>query len=242
MIKFFATLKDLAGMRSLELPLSTPITIEDLRQQLAAQFPALAPALPSAIAAVNQEYVFAEHVIHPNDEVAFFPPVSGGDFPPDYYALVEGPVDLNSLTQRIVSPHTGAVTLFSGFVRGQTHEDGTLRQTARLEYEAYKPMALAKMAQVAQEIRQRWPAVQSIAIVQSVGVLQVGQPTVLIACATGHRDEGGFEAARYGIDRLKEIVPVWKKEIGSAGEVWIEGGYHPSAQDVNPPGTVKSSE
>jgi molybdopterin synthase catalytic subunit len=92
-------------------------------------------------------------------------------------------------------------------------------------------MAEAKMAQVAEEIRQRWPAVEGIAIVQRVGRLESGTPTVLIACSAAHRDSGVFEAARYGIDRLKEIVPVWKKEIGPQGETWVEGKYHPKPGD-----------
>lgn len=83
------------------------------------------------------------------------------------------------------------------------------------------------MAQVAQEIRDRWPAVQGIAIVQRIGKLYPGTPTVLIACTAAHRDTGVFEAARYGIDRLKQIVPIWKKEVGPDGESWIEGDYIP---------------
>jgi len=92
-------------------------------------------------------------------------------------------------------------------------------------------MAEAKMAQVAAEIRQRWPVVQGIAIVQRIGRLEAGAPTVLIACTAAHRDTGVFEAARYGIDRLKEIVPVWKKELMPGGEEWIEGGYPPQRGD-----------
>jgi molybdopterin synthase catalytic subunit len=88
-------------------------------------------------------------------------------------------------------------------------------------------MAESKMRQVAEEIRARWPAVQGIAIVQRIGRLEPGTPTVLIACSAAHRDTGVFEAARYGIDRLKEIVPVWKKEVGPGGEQWVEGEYHP---------------
>ena len=72
---------------------------------------------------------------------------------------------------------------------------------------------------------------QGIAIVQRIGQLAVGQPTVLIACASAHRDSGCFEAARYGIDRLKEIVPIWKKEFGSEGELWVEGSYQPQRTD-----------
>ncbi len=104
-------------------------------------------------------------------------------------------------------------------------------ETERLEYEAYEPMALAKMQQVAREIREQYPLVQGIAIVQRVGVLEVGQNTILIACSSGHRDQGCFEAARYGIDRLKEIVPVWKKEVRADGSAWVEGHYVPQPDD-----------
>src|SRR5439155_1294872 len=123
----------------------------------------------------------------------------------------------------ITSPETGAVCIFSGAVRGQTKVGADKLETTRLEYEAYEPMAVVKMQQVAAEIRERWPLVQGIAIVQRIGRLEVGEPTVLIACAAGHRDQGCFEAARYGIDRLKEIVPVWKKEVRPDGSSWVEG-------------------
>jgi molybdopterin synthase catalytic subunit len=116
-------------------------------------------------------------------------------------------------------------------VRGETDKAGNIIQTQRLEYEAYEPMALAKMQQVADEIRQQWPLVQGIAIVQRVGTLEVGQNTILIACSSGHRDQGCFEAARYGIDRLKEIVPVWKKEVRADGMAWVEGHYMPTPDD-----------
>jgi molybdopterin synthase catalytic subunit len=111
-------------------------------------------------------------------------------------------------------------------VRGVTRR-GAAHETSYLEYEAYIPMAEAKMAQVAQEIRARWPVVEGIAIVQRIGKLDPGTPTVLIACSAAHRDTGVFEAARYGIDRLKEIVPVWKKEVSPQGEAWVEGEYLP---------------
>ena len=87
------------------------------------------------------------------------------------------------------------------------------------------------MKQVAGEIRARWPEIEGIAIVQRIGHLQPGTPTVLIACTAAHRDTGVFEAARYGIDRLKEIVPIWKKEIGLNGGVWVEGEYIPRKGD-----------
>ncbi|MFP4323057.1 MAG: molybdenum cofactor biosynthesis protein [Anaerolineales bacterium] len=235
-IRLFATLKDLAGGENVNITLNNAEpTIDDVRAALAAQVPALADALPSAIAAVNQEYVFAGHPVTSDDEIAFFPPVSGGDAWPEHFVLNHGPVDLNDLTARIVRPETGAIALFSGYVRGQTARGDSPGETVRLEYEAYEPMALAKMRQVAEEIRAEWPKVQGIAIVQSIGVLEIGQPTVLIACASAHRDDGCFEAARYGIDRLKEIVPIWKKDVRREDAQWIEGHYHPNADDrANP--------
>ncbi|MBI5931026.1 MAG: molybdenum cofactor biosynthesis protein MoaE [Chloroflexi bacterium] len=237
-VKLFATLKDLAGSNELILQLDEGATIDTVREYVIHQVPALKNALPSAIPAVNHEYVFAGHAIQSGDEVAFFPPVSGGSDQanwPEMTLLAENPIDLNELTAQIVTPATGAIALFSGYVRGETKTGNGVAATTRLEYEAYAPMAVAKMQQVITEIRQQWPLVQGIAVVQRVGHLEVGQPTVLIACGAGHRDQGCFEAARYGIDRLKEIVPVWKKEIRPEGDAWVEGKYQPKPED-----TIKS--
>jgi molybdopterin converting factor subunit 1 len=226
----FATLKDLAGQSRLTIQVPEGATVEDVRRAVAALHPHLEPNLQAAVAAVNREYAFAGDKVAESDEVAFFPPVSGGGYP-EIFRLADEPIDTDELVAAITIPATGAVCLFSGMVRGQTDKDGNLIQTQRLEYEAYEPMALEKMKQVALEIRDRWPLVQGIAIVQRVGKLDVGQNTILIACSSGHRDQGCFEAARYGIDRLKEIVPVWKKEIGRDGSAWVEGHYLPSAKD-----------
>lgn len=145
---------------------------------------------------------------------------------PTILSLTEDSLDLDALLARITLPTTGASVVFTGIVRGVTSR-GETHETTCLEYEAYQPMAEEKMKQVADEIRQKWPTIEGIAIVQRVGKLDAGTPTTLIACTAAHRDTGVFEAARYGIDRLKEIVPVWKKEIGPGGEAWVEGHYHP---------------
>jgi len=149
---------------------------------------------------------------------------------PTIFAITEQVLDLDELLERITLPTSGAACLFSGMVRGVTRR-GEPHDTVYLEYEAYKPMAEAKMRQVADEIRSRWPSVEGIAIVQRIGRLDPGTPTVLIACTAAHRDTGVFEAARYGIDRLKEIVPIWKKEVGPDGQAWVEGDYLPSHKD-----------
>ncbi len=145
---------------------------------------------------------------------------------PTIFSITEDELDLNALLAQITLPSTGAAAVFTGMVRGVTSR-GDAHETSYLEYEAYVPMAEAKMKQVADEIRQKWPTVEGIAIVQRVGRLYPKTPTVLIACTAAHRDTGVFDAARYGIDRLKEIVPVWKKEVSPAGEEWVEGDYIP---------------
>lgn len=155
--------------------------------------------------------------------------MSGNTYP-TIVAIAYDKLNLDDLLGSITLPTTGAACVFSGMVRGITQR-GDPHETDYLEYEAYKPMAEAKMRQVADEIRLRWPSVEGIAIVQRLGRLDPGAPTVLIACSAAHRDTGVFEAARYGIDRLKEIVPIWKKEIGLQGENWIEGDYIPNRPD-----------
>lgn len=231
-IFLFATLKELMGQDTAVLKLDFPTTVATIRAELAATYPALAPALPSAIAAVNHEFSQNDTVVKAEDEVAFFPPVSGGSCSfPEVVMLAEDPIDLDELTTQIVTSETGAVALFSGYVRGTTQKEEGVQQTDYLEYTAYAPMAILKMQQVIEEIRAQWSGVQGIAVVQRIGHLKVGQPTILIACAAAHRNDGCFEAARFGIDRLKEIVPVWKKEVNTQGEDWVEGHYQPTSDD-----------
>jgi molybdopterin synthase catalytic subunit len=232
-VLLFATLKDIAGQSKLDLELpGNQANIADLRRALSDKMPSLRDHVAIAIAAINEEYAFDQDAIQDGDSVALFPPVSGGsgEFP-EIFRLADGPIDHDEIIAAITVPETGAVCIFSGMVRGRTSKEDAPPETEYLEYEAYEPMAVAKMAQVAAEIREQWPLVQGIAVIQRVGRLEVGQNTVLIACSSGHRDQGCFEAARYGIDRLKEIVPVWKKEIGPDGAAWVEGHYKPGAAD-----------
>jgi molybdopterin synthase catalytic subunit len=157
---------------------------------------------------------------------------------PTFISVTEEELDLNLLLEKITLNSSGAAAVFTGMVRGKTTRTGkgqgieyTPHETEYLEYEAYIPMAEEKMRQIADEIRQKWHSVEGIAIVQRIGKLYPRTPTVLIACTASHRDTGVFEAARYGIDRLKKIVPVWKKEITPQGETWVEGEYIPQKED-----------
>jgi molybdopterin synthase catalytic subunit len=231
-VLFFATLKDRAGQNKITLDLDGEANIADLKSRLEGEFPGLAPVLETALVAINREFAFEEDFIPEGAEVAFFPPVSGGgqDELPAIFLITEEELDLDALVTAITLPSTGAACVFTGMVRRETTR-GQPHQTDFLEYEAFKPMAEEKMRQVADEIRTQWPMVAGIAIVQRIGRLYPGTPTVLIACTAGHRDSGVFEAARYGIDRLKEIVPIWKKEVGLQGETWVEGDYLPKRGD-----------
>ena len=224
-VLFFATLKDMAGTRRITLELPEGATVIELKRLLAIKFPVMKPALRTALVSINREFALDEEVLPAQAEVALFPPVSGGNLP-TYLAITEEVLDLDDLQQKIILPQTGAICCFTGIVRGITQRYEP-HETIYLEYEAYTSMAEAKMQQVADEIRSRWPAVEGIAIVQRIGKLEAGTPTVIIVCSASHRDTGVFEAARYGIDRLKEIVPIWKKEVGPQGEAWIEGTYFP---------------
>jgi molybdopterin synthase catalytic subunit len=231
-VYFFATLREKAGVKSTLIELPDQTRVSEFKQHLLTVFPGLAESMSFALVSVNREYAFDGDIIPSGAELALFPPVSGGSNAelPTIFSITDQALDLDELLAQITLPSTGAACLFSGMVRGQTVRDNP-HETVHLEYEAYRPMAEAKMRQVADEIRRLWPSVEGIAIVQRIGILFPGTPTVLIACSAAHRDTGVFEAARYGIDRLKEIVPVWKKEVGPQGQEWVEGDYIPGRND-----------
>ena len=148
--------------------------------------------------------------IQEGDEVAFIPPVSGGSF-----RVTDEEIRLQELIDEVRDEEAGAIVTFLGTVR--RHSRG--RAVQHLEYEAYPEMAEKKLEEIGQEMQERWGV--RAAIVQRVGHLEVGEASVAIAVAAPHRREA-FEAARYAIDRLKEIVPIWKKEFYEGGEEWIE--------------------
>lgn len=238
-VLFFAILKDLCGVSQTEIELPHGATVAELRLQLQEQFPPAAGVIKTALVALDGEFAFDEDVVPDSTEAALFPPVSGGagdlDGDPTYgyptiCQITGDDLDLNVLIAQVTLPTTGAACVFTGVVRAVTTR-GDPHRTDYLEYESYQEMAVAKLHQVAEEIRQRWAAVEGIVIVQRIGRLEPGTPTVLVGCTAAHRDSGVFEAARYGIDRLKEIVPVWKREVGPQGQDWVTGSYIPTRED-----------
>lgn len=226
-IKLFATLKDRAGAADITVRTPDALTVRQLREIVAQQFPALAALMTQTLVAVNQEFAFNDDMVRAGDEVALFPPVSGGADYPTILRITPDPLDLNELQREVTTELDGAVVIFTGTVRKVTGAE----ITQSLEYEAYTEMALAKLRQLAQEMREKFAGTHGIALVQRVGVMQACEPTVAVVVSAGHRGDGAFEAARYGIDRLKQIVPVWKRETRPDGSSWIEGDYVPTRGD-----------
>ena len=221
-VKLFARLREVAGAGRLERVLDEGATLGDMLGQLRTEFPALQVAASRTIVALNREFAAPDRVLHDGDEVALFPPVSGGT---DRFGVTRESLSADEVIRAVVRPHTGAVASFVGTVRCVSEG----RVVAHLEYEAYEEMAVGRMQQAAAEMRARWPRLAQVAIVQRIGRLEVGEIAVVIAVSSGHRDDGCFEACRYAIDRLKEIVPIWKKEVGPDGAAWIEGEHMPAA-------------
>jgi molybdopterin synthase catalytic subunit len=223
-VKLFARLREMVGAGELERELDEGSTVGDLLNSLYAEYRGLADLTARTVIAVNQEFATPDSRLSDGDEIAIFPPVSGGV---DSFRVTFDPVTLDEAVEMVVRPHTGAVATFAGVVRNVSGG----KEVAHLEYEAYEEMAVARMRRVADEARARWPDIVDIAIIQRIGHLEVGEVAVVIAVSSKHRDQGCFEACRYAIDRLKQVVPIWKKEVGPTGEEWVEGDYLPTAAD-----------
>ena len=131
------------------------------------------------------------------------------------FEITDRPIDLERLQQAVHHPAAGAVVTFVG----TTRNENVGRRVIRLEYEAFAGMAQKEMRRLATAARKRWP-LRRVAMAHRIGVVPVGEASVGIAVSSGHRREA-FEACHWLIDRLKEIVPIWKKEHFRGGEVWI---------------------
>lgn len=215
-IRLFASLRERFGASALERDLPISATVADVVAALRAE--AGDPPLPAVLhVAVNQHYVNLERELVEGDEVAVLPPVSGGAERRRFW-LTEEPLSLDAVAELVTAPDRGAIALFSGTVRGVTGE----QETDHLEYEAYAGMAEQILAQIGAEIQEQWPQVLDVAIVHRIGRLEVTESSVMIAVATAHR-QGVFDACAYAIERLKQIAPIWKKEVGPGGDYWVEG-------------------
>jgi molybdopterin converting factor subunit 1 len=221
-IKLFATLRERARAAELSREFPDGTTVGEIWSRLLGEFPALGGHHDGVAFAVNQEYVNEGFRPRNEDEVAFIPPVSGGiDEPSANYKWIgpvkigREPVDIEALERAVADPSAGATVTFAG----TTRNGNAGRRVLRLEYEAYEPMALSEMRKLAHEAGERFKIVR-IAIQHRIGFVDIGETSVAIAVSAAHRAEA-FDACRFAIDRLKEVVPVWKKEYFEGGEVWI---------------------
>ena len=229
-VQLFANLAETCGARQIELSdLPQPLTAALVIDAFISRYPQLDPMRDSIMFAVNAEYVSADHPVMPCDEVALIPPVSGGSDNGDaaedpFFKITRDVLDPTALHNLVLSPPAGAVSLFVGVVR----DNNLGRDVNYLEYDAYPAMAIRVMRQIESEIRDRWD-VLDIAMHHRIGRLEIGEASVAVAVASAHRGEG-IDACHYGIDRLKAIVPIWKKEVWTDGEEWIEGSLTPAAE------------
>jgi molybdopterin synthase catalytic subunit/molybdopterin converting factor small subunit len=211
-VLLFAALAERANRREVFVPLEEPATVHTLLAAIGKLHPELADLLPSCFVSVNQEYADVGTNIGPDDEIAILPPVSGGE--DGRFRITDQPLSADALIRLVSNPRAGAVLTFVGTVREFTRG----QRTVSLTYDAYAPMAIQKMKQIADEIKQRWPQAE-VAMHHRIGDLAIEDIAVIIAVATPHRNES-FEAGRYAIERLKQIVPIWKKEIWEDGSEW----------------------
>ena len=222
-VRAFALLREALGAAELAVTLPAGADVAALLVRLDGDYPDAKLPGRRFTTAVNRSYAPPETVLADGDEVALIPPVSGGST--RLFEIVDRPISLDDVAARVAAPENGAITLFAGAVRGVT--EGRPGQTGEvitnyLEYEAYVEMAEASLASIAGEATARWPAIRAVSIVHRTGRLEVGDISIVIAVAAGHRQDT-FDACHYIIDRVKQIAPIWKREVGPDGASWVEG-------------------
>jgi molybdopterin converting factor subunit 1 len=209
-VLYFAAAREAAGLAREELA-ATPATVADLRRVLVQAHPALARVLPRCRIAVDEEFADDTTPIADGVEIAVVPPVAGGA---PLFRVVERPLALAEVVDAVTAPGLGGIVTFTGTVRD--HSRG--RTVLRLEYEAYAAMAERSLAQIGDEVGREHGA--AVAIVHRVGVLAPGEAAVVIACAAPHRT-AAFRACEGCIERLKQDVPIWKREVFDDGSEWV---------------------
>jgi molybdopterin synthase catalytic subunit len=223
-VLLFAILRERAGAGSVEIDLDDGATVQDALAELRKE-PGLADVLERMPVrmAVNRDYAEPGRRLAGGDELALVPPVSGGapgapEPDRDLHAgVTESPLDQTAITARVSRPGAGAVVTFQG----------TTRDVSRLEYEAYAEMARERIASILRDVRAEH-GLEAVACEHRVGVVPLGEPSVVVAASAAHRAEA-FAGARAAIDRIKAEAPIWKKEVdeGPGGEtasaIWVEG-------------------
>ncbi|MEP6637472.1 MAG: molybdenum cofactor biosynthesis protein MoaE [Acidobacteriota bacterium] len=229
-VLFFGAARDAVGRNETTLSLSVPANAASAFAQVLNEFPDLRRFGRSLLFALNEEYAPADREVRAGDELAVFPPVSGGSDETgkaaataasssavNFFELTTDPIDVGSVARRVVLPECGATVTLDGYAREWTRG----RRTLHLVYEAYAPMALSEMQRLGQQAHERFD-IAHIGIVHRTGRLEIGETSVVIAVSAPHRG-AAFAACEWAIRELKRTVPIWKREVFEDGEVWVEG-------------------
>jgi len=235
-VLFFGVLRDVVGVREDSLDVAEGGRLETVFEHYAARFPKLREMAASTVLALNQQFSSPSAPLAEGDEVAFLPPVSGGsgeapqgefthqiaDPAGHFFALTRCPIDGTAIARHLLRGEDGAFVNFEGVARNNTHG----RATRFLEYECYESMAVKMMAEIGADIA-RSHTIGRIAMVHRLGRLEISETSVIVVVTAPHR-KPAFDAALEGINRLKRVVPVWKKEYFVDGEVWVDGEWDDS--------------
>lgn len=228
-VHLFAGLRDVMGGDLVEEFDADSIPVTALRARLDEAHEKLRPYLTGVAIAVNEDYILDENeLLKDGDTVALIPPIAGGagdapneaggELPP--FLVTDAVLEVRALRDLVTTRASGAVVVFEGVVRD--HHEG--RDVLRLEYEAYVPMAEKQLRAVAGEVMTDFAdrEVHDVAIHHRIGTLEIGDVSLVVAVSAAHRKDA-FDAALRAVDRVKETVPVWKKEHGTDGTHWQEG-------------------
>jgi len=233
-VLFFGAARDATGTDEARLRLQPPHDSGSALEQILTTYPALRRFGKSLLFAVNQEYAGPDRKISDGDELAIFPPVSGGSDAgsadvssaltsgTDFFELSTDPIDVGAVARRVVLPQCGATVTLDGYAREWTSG----RRTLYLVYEAYPAMATTEMERLGRQAHEKFE-IAHIGIVHRTGRLDIGETSVVIAVSAPHR-RAAFEACEWAIRELKRTVPIWKKEFFEDGEVWVEGEGAPA--------------
>ena len=228
-VRFFGAARDAVGTADTLLSLQAPTDAAGAFAQVVSAFPNLRRFGRSLLFAINEEYAAADREVRAHDELAVFPPVSGGSDEAasiqakepgkshDFFELTTESIDVGEVSRRVVLPECGATVTLDGYAREWTKG----RRTLHLVYEAYPPMALSEMRRLGREAHERFP-IAYLGIVHRTGKLEIGETSVVISVGAAHR-QAAFAACEWAIRELKRTVPIWKKEVFADGEVWVEG-------------------
>lgn len=235
-VLFFGMLKDIVGSAEEQLNVSEGAQLRSIFDHYATRFPTLGKMASSIVLARNHEFSDISTPVVEGDEVAFLPPVSGGSTAAElaytheiwdpgghFFALTRQQVDTRAVIARLVAGEDGAVVTFEGVVRNNSKG----RRTLYLDYESYEPMAIRTLAEIGRAIAGSH-TIGRIAMVHRLGRMEIGETSVAVIVTAPHR-QAAFDAALEGINRLKRLVPIWKKEHFVDGEIWVEGEWDRSA-------------